>query len=89
MVLLFSILIKFFMFVSVQQVLLLIDHFCRIFTIPLLHIFILRRERTCHFSGTFSCKLELYIVQKQKMFCPRMLSWFDLDGKEIWTETSS
>lgn len=40
MVLLSSVLIKFFMFVSVRQALLLIDHFCRIFTIPLLHIFI-------------------------------------------------
>jgi len=36
----FSVLIKIFMFVSVRQTLLLIDHFCRSFTIPLVHIFI-------------------------------------------------
>lgn len=54
MVLLFTILIKFFMFVSEGQTLLLIDHFCRIFTIPLLHIFIWRGECACHFSRGFS-----------------------------------
>lgn len=72
MLLIFSGLIKLFMFVSVRQTLLLIDHYCGIFTIPLLHIFIWKGERTCHFSRIFGCELELYMAQEQEMFCPGM-----------------
>lgn len=65
MVLLFTILIKFFMFVSERLTLLLIDHFCRIFTIPLLHIFIWRGECACHFSSGFSLS---HILLKSKRY---------------------